>query len=433
MQDNQRPSKILALIALLVAVVLPFLLVNTFHHKNRTTSTDKPLLLPKPTLIKAHPTNEPRHNEWQIIHTKEGDSLATIFKKNGLSAENLIQIIEKNPHASLLSKLRPGQTLQLLIKDSHLEKLIVPLTATQSLEIYHDKDGYKSTIHSRKMSSHNHYLTATVKGSLYATAKRSNIPYKLIREMTSLFSWDIDFSKDVREGDQFTIIYKAFYIEDKLVGTGDIVAVSYTNRSKKYQAIRHTSANGESNYYTADGKSLKKAFARYPINFSHISSTFSLTRYHPILKKKRPHKGVDLAAPLGTPIKATGSGRIVVIERHSGYGNVIKIKHNRSYITVYAHMLRFQKGLSKGSYVKKGQVIGYVGQTGLATGPHCHYEFHINRQPKNPTLVALPRTAPVPSKELASFQAKSSTLLAQLNLYEDANIIDKHSNKTLFG
>lgn len=433
MQDKQRPSKLLALIALVIAIVLPFILVKTFHHKNRTSTTHTAITLPQPLPSPPHHASEPKHNAWQAIITKEGDSLAQIFKKNGLSAENLIQVIEGNPHADLLSKLKPGKTLQLLIKDNRLEKLIIPFTATQFLEVSHDSSGYTSSIHSQKMSSHNHYLTATVKGSLYATAKNVNIPYQLIRQMTELFSWDIDFSKDVREGDQFTIIYKAFYIEDKLVGTGDIVAVSYTNRARKFQAIRHTTANGEHHYYSATGESLKKAFSRYPVNFSHISSTFSLNRYHPILKKKRPHKGVDLAAPLGTPIKATGDGRIAVIERHSGYGNVIKIKHNRSYVTVYAHMLRFQKGLSKGSYVKKGQVIGYVGQTGLATGPHCHYEFHINRQPKNPTLIDLPRAAPVPAKELAAFQAKSSTLLAQLNLYENANIMDRKNQKNLFG
>jgi len=428
MRDNKKPSRLLALLALMVAVSLPFILVKTFHHKNVTASTSKKLTLPQPAI--THPVSEhPQNNEWQIISTKDGDSLASIFKQHGLSAQNLLQVTEGNPHEKLLTNLKPNQSIQLLIKDNQLEKMILPFTTTQFLTVYRDKDGYKSKINSRKMNSHNHYLTATVQGSLYGTAKKLGIPYKLIRQMTDIFSWDIDFSRDVRDGDQFTIIYKAFYIEDKLVGTGDIVAVNYTNRGHKYQAIRHTNAKGESNYYTASGKSLQKAFTRYPVNFSHISSTFSLNRHHPILKKKRPHKGVDLAAALGTPIRATGDGRIVVIDRHNGYGNVIKIKHNRYYTTIYAHMLRFQKGLSKGSYVKKGQVIGYVGQTGLATGPHCHYEFHINRQPKNPTTVELPRAASVPKEELASFQAKTSTLLAQLKLFEEAEIIGSQDTK----
>lgn len=166
--------------------------------------------------------------------------------------------------------------------------------------------------------------------------------------------------------------------------------------------------------------SLKKAFTRYPVKFSHISSTFSLSRMHPVLKRKRPHKGVDLAAPIGTPIYAVGDGRIVSIGRHNGYGNMIKIAHNKTYRTVYAHMLKFQRGLSNGSRVKRGQIIGYVGQTGLATGPHCHFEFHINSHPKNPTTVDLPRAAPIPTNELAAFQSQTGTLLAQMKLYEEA-------------
>jgi murein DD-endopeptidase MepM/ murein hydrolase activator NlpD len=207
-----------------------------------------------------------------------------------------------------------------------------------------------------------------------------------------------------------------------MVKTGDIVAVSYTNRGKTYQAIRHTHANGESDYYTPQGTSLKKAFSRYPIKFSHISSTFALSRYHPILHYKRAHKGLDLAAPIGTPIQAVGDGIIAIIDRHNGYGNMIKIKHDKTYSTIYGHMLRFQKGLYKGSKVKRGQVIGYVGQTGLATGPHCHYELHVKNQPRNPTTIGLPTAAPVPSREMAAFKSRSRTLFARLKLFEEANL-----------
>ena len=273
--------------------------------------------------------------------------------------------------------------------------MIIPYTITQYLVIYKDKEHYKSKINTRKMNSHSHFLTATVQGSLYGTAKRYNIPSKLIRQMTEIFTWNINFAKDIKAGDQFSIVYKAYYIDDKLVGTGDILAVSYKNRGKTFEAIRLTNRAGHSDYYTPQGVSLKKAFNRYPVKFSHISSTFSLSRYHPILHYSRPHKGIDLAARIGTPIEATGDGRIEVIGRQNAYGNMIKINHNKTFSTIYGHMLKFQKGLSKGDYVKRGQIIGYVGQTGLASGPHCHYEFHINHQPKNPATIDLPRGIPL--------------------------------------
>lgn len=480
-EDSAKPSKLLALIALVIAFALPFVLVKSFPHKqqfNEQTSTElalneineleekaastrvvqnHPLIeLPKPNqasiktvaekvavtakdpktlapavtkasattkpiakpIVKATPV-EPSEGLWQIITTRRGDSFATVFNRLGLSAQTLRMIIRDNPHTRALKGLRAEQKLQFLIKNRNLEKMIVPLSSTQYLLISRQGQHYKSQMNTHKMSSYNHYITGTVRGSMYNTAKRLNMPYKLIQQMTEIFTWDINFAKDVRAGDQFTIIYQGLYIEDKLVGTGDIVAVSYKNRGKTFQAIRHTDRAGHSDYYTAQGTSLRKAFNRYPLRFSHISSSFSLGRHHPILRYTRPHKGVDLAAPIGTPILATGDGTIEIIGRHSGYGNMIKINHHKAYHSIYGHMLKFQKGLSKGSFVRRGQVIGYVGQTGLATGPHCHYEFHVNKQAKNPTTVDLPRGFPIGGRELAAFKSKANTFLAQLKLYSE--------------
>lgn len=314
-----------------------------------------------------------------------------------------------------------------------MEKLIVPVNTIQTLTVYRAGKIYKTKIDSKKTTTQNRYVTATVQGSLYTTAQRFNIPSKLVRQMTTIFNKEIDFSRSLRSGDQFSIIYDAYYIEDKMVGVGDILVVTYTNRGKTYQAIRHTNAHGEQDYFTPQGTSFKKAFTRYPIKFSHISSTFALSRYHPILHYRRAHKGIDLAAPIGTPIHATGDGVITIIDRHNGYGNMIKIKHDKTYSTVYGHLLKFQKGLSKGSRVKRGQVIGYVGQTGLATGPHCHYELHVNNQPRNPTTISLPTAAPVPAREMAAFKAKASTLLARLKLFEQAQLASKGKKKINVG
>jgi murein DD-endopeptidase MepM/ murein hydrolase activator NlpD len=422
-KKSAKPSRIVALVALTIAFSLPYLLVKTFSHHHKSNYDYKPLSLPKiEQQNKIIVKKNIKDNTWQIISTRQGDTLSAVFSRLGLSAQNLHAVLKDNPHAKVLTTIKPLQQLQFLIKNNELEKLIVPFTSTQFLVIYKEQGSYHTKIDSKKMNSHDHYVTATIQGSLFGTAKRLNIPYKLIHQMTEILNWEIDFARDVRAGDRFTMIYKAFYIEDKLVGTGELTAVSYTNRGKTYQAIRHVNSAGDADYYTPQGNSLKKAFSRYPLKFSHFSSTFSLSRFHPILHYNRPHKGIDLAARIGTPILATGNGVIEIIGRQNAYGNMIKIKHDNQFSSIYGHMLKFQKGLSKGSKVKRGQVIGYVGQTGLASGPHCHYEFHIRNNPKNPTTVDLPKSAPIPMKEMASFKANTGTLLAHLKLFEEANV-----------
>jgi len=433
-KNSKKPSWFSMLVALLIAISLPYILVTTFSPPQKTKLANQSISLPKP-LIQPDEYEEPssvNNNEWNIIKTRKGDSLATIFNQLGISAKTLQAVLLNNPHKSTLNSLKPGQELQFLINQNRLEKLIVPLTTTQYIVIYRDNDRYKTKINTKKISSHNHYATAVVKGSLYSTAKHFNIPYKLVRQMSEIFNWQIDFSKDVRAGDQFTIIYEAYYSEGMLVGTGNIIAVTYTNRGHKYQAIRHKNNKGNYEYYNEQGKSLKKAFNRYPIEFSYISSGFSYSRNHPILNGRRAHKGVDLAAPLGTPIRATGDGTIKLIGHNNGYGKVIKIQHRNNFTTVYAHMLRFQKGLAKGSKVKRGQVIGYVGQSGLATGPHCHYEFQVNKKPKNPSTIHLPQSKSLTGQELASFKTQANTLLAHLKLFEEAYIASKENNSANF-
>ena len=407
---------------LMIGLLLSFFLIYLFSHHQKSRYANKILSLPA-IKTQISPTENSNNNKgWTTIKTQAGDTLSSIFKRAGLNGQTLQAVLKNNQHAKILASIKLNQQIQLLIHNKQLKKLILPISTTQFLVVSQDGIQYHTELKSRKMDAHNDYVTATVRDSLYGTAKRLNIPLKLIQQMTDILNWEIDFAKEVRTGDQFSIVYKAYYIDDKLVSTGEIFAVNYTNHDGSHQAIRHESASGDYDYFNPQGVSLKKAFSRYPIKFSHISSTYNLSRYHPILHYRRPHKGVDLAASIGTPIHATGDGRVETIERHSGYGNMIKISHNKIYTSLYAHLLRFQKGLSKGDHVKRGQVIGYVGQTGLADGPHCHYEFHINHQPKNPSAVELPRAMPVPAKEMASFKANSTALLAQLKLYETASL-----------
>lgn len=447
--------------ALVIAFSLPYFLVTHFSHHENNEITQQTLSLPEltelpvipeipfiqvaeqveitPKAVLSQPTltiieneskkpatlassNQIKDNEWQTVNPRRGDSMATIFHRLGLSAQNLHAVLQNNPHSKVLTSIKPGQKLQFLISKNKLEKLVIPISDIQTLTIYRQNTLYKVVIDSKKTTTQNLFVTGTVKGSLSSTAQRLNIAPKVVSQMNQIMNKQLNLSQSVRAGDQFSIVYEAQYIKDKKVGIGDLLAFSYTSRGQTFQAIRHTNAHGEHEYYTPQGGSFKKAFSRYPIKFSHISSTFALSRFHPLLHYKRAHKGIDLAAPIGTPILATGDGVIAVIDRHNGYGNMIKITHDKTYSSIYGHMLKFQKGLSKGSRVRRGQVIGYVGQTGLATGPHCHYELHVNNQPRNPTTIGLPTAAPVPARELASFRAKSNNLFARLKLIEKTSI-----------
>jgi murein DD-endopeptidase MepM/ murein hydrolase activator NlpD len=365
---------------------------------------------------------------WQQFTIRPGDSLASLFNKAGLSSKTLHAVLHANPHASLLTRIKPGQTVRILAHQHELDELFLPLANGEFLSIKRMGTQYKTEYHSNTLRIENQYISATVKNSLYETAKQFHIPYPLIRQMTDIFHWEINFSRDVHTGDKFTLLYQAYYQGNKLVKTGDVLALSYTTRTKNYQAVRHQLSAHETDYFSPDGASLKQGFSRYPLEFSRISSLFSLSRVHPILHYRRPHQGIDLAAPTGTPVRATGDGRIEKINREAGYGNMIKISHqNTAYASIYAHLLRFEKGLKRGTYVKRGQIIGYVGQTGLADGPHCHYEFHVNHTPRNPLTVNLPKAAPVPRQQLGGFKNKASQLLNQLKRYEIAHLTPNNS------
>lgn len=361
------------------------------------------------------------YSEWTSITTRSNDTLSKIFTKLNVSQQTLYEILKDNPYKKEITNIKPDQLIRALIKENSLEKLILPFSATELITITKSEEKYITQIETRVIDTHQEFLNATIKKNLYQTAKDNKIPYTLIHQMAKIFEWEIDFSKDIRPGDMFNILYEGLYVENTKVNTGNILAVEYKSGNQIYQAIAHQNKNGDLEYYTPEGHSLKKAFSRYPVKFSHISSSFSLSRKHPILKYVRPHKGIDLAARMGTPIHATGDGRVKSIGLHNGYGNMIKISHNKTYTSVYAHLSKFQKGLKRGDYVKRGQVIGYVGQTGLATAPHCHYEFHVNQRAQNPATIKLPQADSINKSELANFNFKANQLLASLKIYSESN------------
>ncbi len=422
------PHKLVGLVVLFLVLLFGYLVIERDYYKKHDYIKQT---IELPTIdeeLSVQPEDE--DGGWKTITTKSGDTLGKLFTQSGINQQTLQAVLKNNPYAKNLTNIKPNQQIQLLIRDQVLEKIMFPLNPTEFLIVAREEHQYRTKIKARTMEEHEDYMTATVRGSLYRTAQQMRVPYKLIQQMIEIFHWQINFGKDTQPGDQFTILYKSYYVDDTLVNTGEILAVSYSTKEKTHQAIRYVDANGNADYFTPEGLSLKKAFTRYPIQFSHISSTYSRSRYHPALHYSRPHKGVDLAAPIGTPIHATGDGRIQIIGRQNGYGNMVKIVHNKTYASIYGHLLKFQKGLSRGDYVKRGQIIGYVGQSGLATGPHCHYEFHVNQQPQNPTTIKLPHAAPISGREVALFRQKAQDRLASLKLYEASKLADAKQTRS---
>jgi murein DD-endopeptidase MepM/ murein hydrolase activator NlpD len=351
-----------------------------------------------------------------IIRVQSGDTLSTVFANVGLSASALHEVLNSSKEAKQLTRLKVGQTLEFnLDTDGQLERLYSKLSDLESIALAKSDKGFSFKRELVKPEVQSAYAHAVINSSLFLSAKRAGLSHGLTMDLASVFGYDIDFAMDIREGDEFELIYEKKVVNGKQVGTGNILSARFTNRGKTYTAVRYTNKQGNSSYYSANGESMRKAFIRTPVDFARISSRFSNGRRHPILNKIRAHKGVDYAAPRGTPIKAAGDGRITLAGRHGGYGNAVIIQHGQRYRTLYAHMQGFAKGVRSGSNVKQGQIIGYIGTTGLSTGPHLHYEFQVNGVHVDPLSQKLPMADPIASSEKARFMQLSNPLMAQMD------------------
>jgi len=359
------------------------------------------------------------------VVVEEGDSLSVIFSRLDLPYSEVHKVMSLGEEVRLLNNLKPGQSLRFeLAEDNTLASLSVPISKTSQLRIEQDEKGdlVARTVE-LAFTTEVAYAEGSIQSSLYASARAAGIPPRLIMNLAEIFGWQIDFINDVREGDQFRLTYETHHIDGEQVGTGNVLAAEFTNRGKIWQALRYELPDGNVAYYTPDGQSLQRGFLRYPVEFTRISSQFSLARKHPIHGVVRPHLGVDLAAPTGTPIRAAGDGRVQNLGWQGGYGKVIFLQHDGGYTTVYGHLSRFNTSLKRGSRVKKGDVIGYVGMTGDATGPHLHYEFRINGVHKDPLTVKLPEAAPIPAAHREEYLAYAENLLADFNSLRQEHLL----------
>lgn len=374
--------------------------------------------------IAAAPAELPTQQFWQTDVVRRDDTLSSLMARLNVSNAEALNFLRSNPAASgLASQLIPGRSIQAQTTETgELLKLQYANGNATVLHIERTDDGYQAELHDAAMQTHSVLKTAEIKSSLFGATDEAGIPDAIAIQLAEIFSSDIDFHSDLRKGDRFVVVYEASYANGELMKIGQVLAAEFVNDGKTYRAVRYRDPDGQIGYYTPEGKSLHKSFLRSPLEFSRISSGFSLGRFHPILQKMRAHKGVDYAAPTGTRIKASADGVVDFVGVKGGYGNVIVLRHANGVSTVYGHLSRFAAGLRKGTRISQGEIIGFVGMSGMATGPHLHYEFLINGQHRDPLKVALPAAQPIKAKYVDDFKSSSSGLVAQINLLSASNL-----------
>jgi len=380
--------------------------VTSLHDASTSTQAAQPA-------AQAQPESAVREIQ---ITVNSGDTLSSIFARAELPSSTLHRVLSSGPEARQLTHIKPGQVFQITRDEQgELESLSSRLSNLKTVQVTRSAKGFSVKHEVIKPAIRQAYARGVIDSSLFGATQRAGLSQRLAMDLANVFGYDIDFALDIRSGDEFELVYEEKLVDGKIVGSGNILAARFTNQGKTYTAVRHTDSQGHSSYYRADGSSMRRAFIRTPVDFARISSRFTTSRRHPVLNKIRAHKGVDYAAPTGTPIKATGDGKVVLAGRKGGYGNTVVIQHGQRYRTLYAHMNGFAKGIRNGSQVKQGQVIGYIGTTGLSTGPHLHYEFQVNGVHVDPLSQKLPMADPIAGAERQRFLKLSQPLLARMD------------------
>jgi murein DD-endopeptidase MepM/ murein hydrolase activator NlpD len=353
---------------------------------------------------------------WFEAKVRRGDNLVRILQREGFEAADLMKTLQEQRDAKPLYQLLPGQTLRLRT-DGHgrLQELHYNLEQGETLRVVRTTGGFGVSRDTRNFETRVAHVRGTIESSLFEDGQEAGLSDALIMKLVEIFGWDIDFARDVQHGDGFTVIHEEKYWYGQKVADGAILAAEFIHRGRPYTAIGHRNASGFTSYYTPEGMSMRRPFLRTPVEFSRITSRFTNARYHPILKTWRAHTGVDYGAPPGTPVRATASGRVISLEWNGGYGKTIVIKHNSAYHTLYAHLSRYHPGIRVGSFVEQGQIIGYVGKTGLATGPHLHYEFQVNGRHRDPLRFRFPGSTPIPHEHRQDFLHQAGILKAKLD------------------
>ena len=362
----------------------------------------------------------------KVEKVRSGDNLAVIFARLKIPARQLQLVLDSNVLSKRLRRIYPGHNLEFLLNNTNeLVQLTYQPSPLETLKFRREGNSFNASFETREPNTSIVYQQATIDSSLFLAGQNIGFNDDLTLRLAHIFQWDIDFVLDIRKDDQFYVVFEERYLDGNFLGYGQILAAEFKNQNKVYRAVRYTDDNGQSDYYNPEGDNMRKAFLRAPLEFSRISSNFNPRRLHPIRKRVSPHRGIDYAAPTGTPILAAGDGKVIAAQKSRPNGNYVFIQHGEQFQTKYLHLSKFARGVRRGKKVSQGQVIGYVGSTGWATAAHLHYEFLVNGVHKNPRTVKLPKADAISSAERANFMLATSGVLDLLDHYKEVGSFQK--------
>jgi murein DD-endopeptidase MepM/ murein hydrolase activator NlpD len=354
---------------------------------------------------------------WREERVQRGDTLAALLARLGAEDAEAVEFLRNARSARSLYQLVPGRTVRALATAEGKLMALRYQGGGKVLNVRRGDGGFDVAEQPVELERRVMMKSGEIRSSLFAATDAAGLSDAVAIQIADIFSTDIDFHRDLRRGDRFTVVYEMLYDVGEPVRSGRLLAAEFVNQGKTHQAVYFEYAAGEGGYYTPEGRNIRKAFLRSPLEFSRITSGFTHARFHPVLQTWRAHKGIDYGAPSGTRVKATGDGVVEFAGRHSGgYGNLVVLRHQSKYTTWYGHLSGFAQGMRKGARIAQGSVIGYVGATGLATGPHLHYEFRINDVHQNPLRVVLPEAPPIVPGQKAAFDAAVAPLAQRLDL-----------------
>ena len=434
--SHNQPRKNRAPLWFALGLIAPVIAVGTFSlltsepdpapvmQPPGIVATDAPSAseaIPAPILpeIETAPEEPPEPEfETLALTIQKGDTMDGLFRKNNLNLGHLAAISQLEEARQRFRRLKPGDRFEIQHDEGNLVSMYSVLNLTTALSIARIGESFTAEIIDRPIETRTRKAYSVIETSLFEAGSAAGLSDRTLMNIAGIFAWDVDFVFDIRVGDNFYVLFEEIWQDGEYVTDGEIIAAEFNNNGRTYQAIRFVDESGRSDYFTPDGLSVRKAFMRAPVDFTRISSNFNPNRRHPILNTIRAHRGVDYAAPRGTPIKASGDGKVIFRGTKSGYGKTVILQHGGNITTLYAHMSNFAKNAGLGSRVVQGETIGFVGATGLATANHLHYEYRLNGVHRNPRTVPLPKADPIEEKYRAAFQASTAPILAELEQFK---------------
>jgi len=411
---------------IIFAVLSFFSVVAAFGISPDTTTEDveirhvvKDLVLP----LQSAQIISATQKFWREERIRRGDTVATILDRLGVDDPEATNYLLQARDVRSLYQLIPGRSVRAVTTNhGHLEQLAYLNTDGKRLLVERTTEGFLATEKIPELEARITQSSGEISSSLFGATDAAGLHENVAIQLADIFSSDIDFNRDLRPADRFAVVYEANYAHGEFVGVGRVVAAEFTNQGNAYRAVYFQDISGRGGYYAPDGKNVRKAFLRSPLVFSRVTSRYSSSRFHPVLRKWVAHRGVDFGARTGTPVRATADGTVTHAGRKGGYGILVSMRHANAYGTRYAHLSGVAKGIHRGARVIQGQVIGYVGRTGLANGPHLHYEFLVNGVQRNPAKLALPPGPPITPARRAEFETTATALLNRLDLLGNTNL-----------